>query len=193
MFGWGKKKHSSNNQESVLIEPQKQDTGIPTVNFDSSAVTEAIKSNLREHIKLIKDVPPDKFDMVYKSALSSISKGRDLSIIYKALMTINGMSKSRASKISISLNNQYTAIIDADRQTKLGIKYATWHHSGIPCGNANEAHKTADGKPYLITKGMFLNGKWTWPGREDGCRCTSKPMIEGFDGYTGGTPEGYVE
>lgn len=193
MFGWLKNKRISNNQETVVIEPQKENAGIPTVNFDSSAVTKAIKSNLRESIKLIKEVPPDKSDVVYKAALSSISKGRDLSIIYKALMTINGMSKSRASKISISLNNKYTALIDADRQTKLGIKYAIWRYSGIPCSDANEAHKTADGKPYLITKGMFLNGKWTWPGCEDGCRCTSKSMIEGFDGYTGGTPKGYVE
>jgi hypothetical protein len=40
---------------------------------------------------------------------------------------------------------------------------------------------------------MFLNGEWTWPGRKDGCKCVSKSMIAGFDGYDGGKPKGLVE
>jgi hypothetical protein len=38
----------------------------------------------------------------------------------------------------------------------------------------------ANGKLFEISTGMFLNGKWTWPGVEPGCRCISKSVIPGF-------------
>jgi len=191
MFGWGRRERDSNAKKSV--ELKKQNLGMPTVKFNKDMVTETIKEDLRQNIKQIAEIPPSDFDMVYKAALSSISKGRDASILYAALMNINGMKKSLASKISLSLNNKATALIEVERQTQLGIKYAIWRYSGAPCGSSNEAHKAADGKPYLVTKGMLLNDQWTWPGREDGCKCTSKPLIDGFDGYTGGKPEGLLE
>lgn len=55
------------------------------------------------------------------------------------------------------------------------------------------AHKAANGKPFFISKCMFLNGECTWPGRKDGCKCVSISMIAGFDGYDGGKPKGFVE
>lgn len=41
--------------------------------------------------------------------------------------------------------------------------------------------------------GMFFNDEWTWPWRNDGCKCVSKSMIAGIDGYDGGKPKGLVE
>jgi hypothetical protein len=62
-----------------------------------------------------------------------------------------------------------------------------------PGEEQDAAHKSANGKFFLISEGMFLSGKWTWPGREEGCRCVSKSMIAGFDGYEGSKPRGFVE
>ncbi len=123
-------------------------------------------------------------------------------IIYAALIDIEGMPKRRAEDISRSLNFKAKAIMNAEQQAKLGIKYATWLYSGAPCRvnpkqpggeDQDTAHKAANGKPFLISKGMFLNGEWTWPGRKEGCKCVSKSMIAGFDGYNGGKPKGLVE
>ena len=63
--------------------------------------------------------------------------------------------------------------------------FAIWLYSGAPCGDAeqDEAHRAANGKPYSANNGMLLNGKWTRPGREEGCKCVSKSLIEGLDGY----------
>ena len=193
MFGWSKKERDREDQKSS--EPEKQNYGIPTVKFDPTKVTEAIKIDLRQNIKSLIEVAPDNSDMIYDAALRSISAGRALSILYQALMTIDGMSKRRAADISLSLNNKATALIEVEERKRIGIKYAIWRYSGAPCGSVeqDDTHKAANGKPYLITKGMLLNGQWTWPGRENRCRCVSKPMIVGFDGYTGGKPEGYLE
>jgi hypothetical protein len=75
------------------------------------------------------------------------------------------------------------------RQLELGITEAVWLYSGAPCeinpkkptGHQDEAHKNANGKRYKISDGMYLDGKWTWPGYEDGCRCVSRSVIPDLD------------
>ena len=168
---------------------------LPTVEFDPTRVTEAIKADLRKNISSLDEVGPANFDVIYEAAFRSISAGRALHILYQALMTIDGMSKHRAEEISLSLNNKTTALMQAERREHLGIKYAIWLYSGAPCGEAAQdaVHKSANGRPYLVSKGLFLNGRWTRPGYEDGCKCISKPLVPGVDGYTGGKPEGFVE
>jgi hypothetical protein len=192
MFGWGKNERGSNAQKSGESgKPNSQ--AMPTVKFDSAKVTETIKADLRQNIKSLTEVAPNDFDMIYEAALHSISAGRALDILYQALMTIKGMNKRRAVEISRSLNDKATALITVEKQKQSGIKYAIWRYSGAPCESVDSAHKAADGKPYLVAKRMLLNGQWTWPAREEGCKCTPRPMIVGFDDYTGGKPKGYLE
>jgi hypothetical protein len=107
-------------------------------------------------------------------------------------MNINGMTKQRAGAISLSLNNKATALMNRDQQVSLGVKYAIWVYSGAPCQtnpkkpsakdiHLDATHKAADGKRYEVAKGMFLNGRWTLPGRDEGCKCASRSIIPGFD------------
>jgi uncharacterized protein with gpF-like domain len=164
-------------------------SGIPTVKFDASRVTETVKADLRKNIMLLEGINRDDFEQVYDAALRSISAGRDLSLLYNVLMQINieGMTKQRAEEIARLLNNKATALMNRERQGSLGIKQAHWLYSGAPCEvnprkttGQDAAHKAANGKQYDVSTGMFLNGKWTWPGVESGCRCVSKSVIPGF-------------
>ncbi|MGA3304593.1 MAG: hypothetical protein ABSC26_01145 [Stellaceae bacterium] len=166
---------------------------IPTVSFDATKVTETVKTDLNQNLQAIQEIPSGDFEAIYDAALRSISVGRALDVLYQALMTLDGMSKRRAKEISLSLNNKATALMNAEQQERLGIKYAIWCYSGAPCGERDSTHKAANGKPYLVSKGMHLNGRWTRPGREDGCKCVSRSMIAGFDGYDGDKPEGLVD
>jgi len=181
MFWWTKK------------EAEKQSRGIPTVGFNPTKVTETVKADLRQNIKSLIEVESSNFETVYDAALHSISAGRALQILYQALLTIDGMSKRRAEEIALSLNNKATSLMQSEGQVRIGIKYAYWIYSGAPCGNAEQdaAHKSANRKPYLVNRGMFLNGRWTLPGREDGCKCISKSIIVGVGGYAGGIPKGF--
>jgi hypothetical protein len=166
--------------------------GIPTVSFDATKVTETVKADLSQNLRAIQEIPSGDFEVIYDAALRSISAGRALGILCQALMTLDGMSKRRAKEISLALNNKATALMNAEQQERLGIKYAIWCYSSAPCGEQDSTHKAANGKPYLVTKGMFLNGRWTRPGREEGCKCVSRSMIAGFDGYDGSKPEGLI-
>ncbi len=193
MFGWSEKKRDPKGQKSP--KPETQVYGTPTVNFDPTKVTETVKTDLKQNIKSLNEVGAGDFDRIYDAALHSISAGRALHILYQALVIIEGMGTRRAEDISRSLNNKATALIQAEEQERLGIKYATWLYSGAPCGGAEQdaAHKAVNGKPYPVNKGMVLNGRWTRPGYEESCKCVSKSMIVGFDGYLGGRPKGIVE
>ena len=90
-------------------------------------------------------------------------------------------------QIARLLNNKATALMDRERQGSLGIKQAHWLYSGAPCElnpkkptGQDTAHRAANGKLYDVSTGIFLNGKWTWPGVEPGCRCISKSVVPGF-------------
>jgi hypothetical protein len=73
-------------------------SGIPTVKFDASMVTEIVKADLGKNILLLGEIDKNHFEQVYDAALRSISAGRDLSLLYNVLMqmNINGMTKRSA-------------------------------------------------------------------------------------------------
>jgi len=178
-------KRLSRNSTSIV----KPAYGIPTVKFDASRVTDTVKADIRKNIMLLEEIDKNYFDQVYDGALRSISAGRDLSALCNVLKQLNikGMTKRRAAEIALLLNNKATAIMNREHQKSLGIKQAVWLYSGAPCEiNPKEptgqdaAHKAANGKSFDVSKGMILDGKWTWPGIELGCRCVSKPVVRGF-------------
>jgi hypothetical protein len=164
-------------------------SGIPTVKFDSSRVTVTVKIDLAKNISDLREIDKTNFEQVYDAALRSISAGRDLHLLYNALMQLNisGMTKRRAEEITLELNNKATALMNKERPESLGIKQAQWLYSGAPCEinpkkptGQDAVHRAANGKLFDVSKGMFLNGKWTWPGVEPGCKCVSKSIIPGF-------------
>lgn len=105
---------------------------IPTVKFDPKRVTEAVKADLKDNIKQIKEFNESNFDKIYGAALRAISGGRDLAILFNAVMELNlpHMTKQRAREISLSLNNKATALMNCDQQVSIGVKYAIWVYSG---------------------------------------------------------------
>jgi len=167
---------------------------IPTVEFDPEWVTEAVKADLKHNIKDINEFDESQFDTIFDAALLSISRGGDLARLFTTIMALNlpDMTKQRASEISRSLDSKAMALINRDRQVSIGVKYATWVYTGAPCQTnpkkpsakdtlQDAAHRAANGKRYEVMSGMLLNGRLTWPGREEGCKCFSRPIIPGLD------------
>jgi uncharacterized protein with gpF-like domain len=161
---------------------------MPTVKFDSSTVSETVKADLLRNIQLLDGLERKHVPQIYESALCSVSAGGDLHLLCTALMKIEGMTKSRAAEIARSLNNKATAIINSDRRASLGITHAIWMYPNAPCMKSpkrptaadvqqDAAHRSANGKRYEISKGLFVDGKWTWPGAEEGCKCSSRSVL----------------
>ena len=106
---------------------------MPTVKFDPSAVSESVKADLRRNIELLDDLEKKHVRQIYEAALLSISAGRDLHMLFTALMQIEKMPKERADEIARSLHNKATALIDRERQASLGITHAIWMYPNAPC------------------------------------------------------------
>lgn len=88
----------------------------------------------------------------------------------------------------MAINNRATSNIQRDRHRNLGIVYAKWLYSGGGCFCKMEgkeelaaAHAAASGVIYEIAVGLEICGVRTWPGRDEGCKCASVPIVPGFD------------
>ena len=89
------------------------------------------------------------------------------------------MTRRRAILIARNQNNMATATVCKTRQMELGIKKAIWVHSSAG-RNPRPEHVAFNGKEYDVAKGAYLEGVWTWPGREINFRCVSRSIIPGL-------------
>jgi hypothetical protein len=168
IFGWGKKGQES--AARVGIEPNS----IPTVKFDQSRLTKTVKQDLRENIEAISDIRPADRRKVYEIVIRA--KMIDLGLITRELQQLPGMTRRRSAEIARLLSRKADALMRIEDQIRLGIEESIWRYGG-PCGDAEQdaAHKAANGKKYSPRVGLLVNGRMTFPGRDDQCGCISRP------------------
>jgi hypothetical protein len=167
---------------------------MPTIKFDPSVVTKSVKADLLRNIELLEDLEKKHVKEVYELALRSVVGRGDFYLFCTEMMNlhIEGMTRSKAAEIGRSLGNKAGAVINRERQACLGITHAIWMYPNAPCMKdprrpsatdvqQDSAHRLANGKRYEISKGLLVNGKWTWPGVEEGCKCVSRSIIPGLD------------
>lgn len=142
-------------------------------------VNDVFQATVGEQIGLIKSIASEHLSEVQGMLMRSVQQGRDLSSMSQELQARLGVTKRRAALIARDQNNKATATITRVRQQELGITEAEWMHSAGG-KTPRPSHVAASGKKYDIAKGMYLDGVWTWPGREINCRCVSKAIVPGF-------------
>jgi uncharacterized protein with gpF-like domain len=162
---------------------------MPTVRFDPTRVTEAVKDDLWKNVLELRGMSESQWTETYLAALQAVSAGGDLASLFNALMRLNvaGMTRRRAEEIAHDLSRRATVFMDRERQSAISVTQAKWVQSGAPCGTdpKNSAALTAEhvalnGKTFDPAIGMLSNGKRIWPGSEPGCKCFAKSMISGF-------------
>lgn len=142
-------------------------------------VNDVFQATIGEQIGLIKSIASEHLSEVQGMLMRSVQSGRDLGQMSAELQARLGVTKRRAALIARTQNNMATATITRARQQELGITKCVWRHSHGG-KEPRPSHVAADGKTYDVDKGMYLDGVWTWPGREINCRCFCQPVIEGF-------------
>jgi hypothetical protein len=185
LFGKRSQADSSPEQPRPLL--------VPTVKFDAAQVTDRIRADIEAAINGLPDIPKSKRPAIIQAAIHSVSVGRDLAVVARLIdeSEIAGMTKARASAIARFVNNRAAALINQQRQLANGITTARWVHiaSCVPYPrNAtaeeklrDELHQNADGKRFDVAKGMQIGERWTLPGYDEGCKCTSESIIPGFE------------
>jgi len=145
----------------------------------TAAANDVMQATIGEQVGLIRSIASQHLTEVQGLVMRSVTDGRDLGTLAKELEGRYGITKRRAALIARDQNNKATASITRVRQASLGITEAVWMHSHAG-KHPRQSHLDANGKRYTIKEGMYLDGKWTWPGREIGCRCISRSVIPGL-------------
>jgi SPP1 gp7 family putative phage head morphogenesis protein len=166
-------KYSDNALDSRL--PQ----GIRVRFTMSQAMRDAYQAVINEQVGLIKSIPRRHIDEIQGLVMRSVSRGRDLHFLTRQLTKRYGVTKRRAELIARDQNNKATSVMQAARQRELGITSGVWQHSHAG-KHPRISHIHADGKEFELAKGMFIDGEWIMPGELINCRCTWRPVIQGF-------------
>jgi uncharacterized protein with gpF-like domain len=125
---------------------------------------------------LIRSIAAEHLDDVEGAVMRSVQTGRDLGSLTDELQQRYAQTRKRAAFIARDQNSKATATVVRVRQEGLGITEAIWMHSR-GSRHPRPSHVAADGKRYTIIEGMYLDGVWTWPGREPNCGCVSRSII----------------
>lgn len=153
-----------------------------TVNFRmTSPARDVYQALIGENVGLIKSIASQHLAQVEGLVMRSVSEGRSLGELAKALQDQLGVAKRRAALIARDQNNKATAIIQRTRQEELGIREAIWMHSGAG-KHPRPAHVANNGNRYLISEGWYDpdERKHIWPGMLINCRCTNRAVIPGL-------------
>lgn len=142
----------------------------------SPAVRDVLQATINQNVSLIKSISADHLQEVEGLVMRSVAAGRDLGYLTKELEARYGITRRRAANIARSQNNMATSTIQKVRQQELGITEAIFTHSHAG-KHPRPSHLVADGKRYTVSEGIYLDGKWTWPGLEPGCRCVSRVIF----------------
>ena len=141
---------------------------------------DVLQASVHQNVSLIKSISSQYLDEVEGLVMRSVMQGRDSGQLAKDLRQRYGITQRRAEFIAFDQNNKATSALQAARQKSTGIVRGIWKHSHagkVP----RPSHLKADGQEFDISRGMYLDGKWTMPGEEPNCRCTWHPIIPGFD------------
>ena len=150
------------------------------VRFEMSPVMQdAYQAVINEQVGLIKSIASEHLQEVQGLVMRSVQQGRNMGELTAELTKRYGITKRRAAFIARDQNNKATATVTRVRHKQLGITQAVWKHSHAG-KHPRPSHLKADGEVYDIDKGLYLDGKWTWPGVEPNCRCTTRPIIPGI-------------
>lgn len=168
-----------NNSDASLATALQQ-AGF-TVPFKMTAeMNNVLQATLNENVILIRAIPQHYFTQVETRVMQSVSHGRDLGTLTKALQQHYGVARRRAAFIALDQNNKATSAMQAARQRALGMTHGRWCHSHagkVP----RPSHVKADGQIFDLAKGLYLDGKWVMPGEEINCRCTWEAILPGLE------------
>lgn len=146
------------------------------------AMRDAFAAVRAENVGLIRSIAEQHLSKVETLVMQSVSQGRDLGTLAKALEKNFGVSQRRAATISRDQNNKATAVMRRVREIELGISEGKWLHSAGG-KTPRERHVSFSGKRFKLAEGHdFGDGLGpVLPGVAINCRCTWVPVVPGFD------------
>jgi hypothetical protein len=150
--------------------------------------TPALRKDIFDTIASIDDIPSLYHNELCALTLEACRRAPDLKLLSEAMRDLNipGLTWERTKSLSRFITRRTSSFIERERQLSVGIIEARWLYSGSPCIydfddqsqiQRDAAHKAVGQKEYFVSKGMFIQGIWTYPGREYGCKCVCAGIL----------------
>lgn len=145
---------------------------------------ETLRVVMAENIALIKSIPRKYHADVEQKVWNSVRNGSKLHQLSTDLRKTYGITTRRAALIARDQNAKAKAVIERVRQQELGIRRNVWMHSGA--GKEPRPLHVKWGREqrtYDLARGMWDSdeGEWIYPGELIECKCTNRPVIEGYE------------
>jgi uncharacterized protein with gpF-like domain len=173
---------SAGRRSDAALRKILKDAGF-TVKFQiTPAMRDVMQATVQENVALIRSIPTQFHTQVEGLVMRSVTEGRDLSSLTRELAKRHGITKRRAELISRDQINKASSMLRRARETEMGIKEGVWLHSHGG-KQPRPTHLRNHGKRFNLIKGWpdpALKGKRIWPGTEINCRCTWRPLVQGF-------------
>ena len=139
-----------------------------------------MQATVQENVSLIKSIQSEYASEVEGLVMRSVAAGRDLKTLTDELEERYDITRRRAKLIANDQNNKATVQMARARQLSMGVTKARWMHTGGG-KTPRQSHVHANGKVFDLAKGLYIDGKWTFPGEEINCGCVTAPIIPGVD------------
>lgn len=145
-------------------------------------VRDVVTASVNENVSLIKSIGAEHLADVEQLVARSVAAGRDLATLTKELEARYELTRKRAALIARDQNNKATSAVARARMIEAGVVEAVWMHSHAG-KTPRPSHVKMNGKRFDVAKGMWDpdEKKWIQPGWLINCRCTSRPVVPGFD------------
>lgn len=150
-----------------------------TVKFKfTDPMRNAYKAVIGEQVGLIRTIASHHLSDVETLVMRSVAQGGNMGELTKQLKERYALTQKRAALIARDQNHKATAVFTKVRQVELlgDEAEAVWNHSGAG-RHPRPTHVAKSGQTYKVSKGMFIDGKWIYPGTEINCRCFSTLVI----------------
>lgn len=175
---------AARNQQAtqVSIMAQFKAAGFTVAFKPTRESIEAYRIVVAENVGLIRSIPRKFHEAVEQKVWNAVRTGSNLHKLSMELREAHGSTVKRAALIARDQNAKAKAVIERVRQMELGIRRGIWMHSHAG-KEPRPTHVAMNGKPYDLVKGMWDSDEqeWVHPGQLINCRCTMRPVIEGFE------------
>lgn len=142
---------------------------------------DAYQAVAAENIGLIKSIAAKYHTDVEQQVWTSVRNGGDLHTLSVNLRKTYGVTVRRAALIARDQNAKAKAVMERVRQMEVGFRRGIWLHSHAG-REPRPTHVKMDKQPYKLEKGFYDTdeGEWVHPGQLINCRCSMRPILEGF-------------
>lgn len=149
-------------------------------NYISKDLKPKIDSLIAENVSLIKSIPEEYFTNITGTVMRSITTGKGLDSLTKALTKYEGITERKAKNIAIDQTRKAYNVINKERMESAGFTKFKWLHSGGGL-QPRKDHIAMNGKVYSFDKLPVIDkktGERGIPGQAINCGCTMMPVYE---------------